>query len=135
MEITDILNYVMSTPENTNRAVLEDMLLQLSNGSEGGLPSNYTWKFTQIDDKEWISDTTPVELFFYLYKGVNITCEFTDIKEGESTTVFSRVEVGSSQPPSITLLDIEGENGSVTTEQYVGNSTLVSLDTFYIYHE
>lgn len=135
MEITDILNYVMSTPENTNRAVLEDMLLQLSSDSEGGLPSNYTWKFTQIDNQEWISDTTPVELFFYLYKGVNVTCEFTDIKQGESTTAFSPVEPHSSEPPAVILLDIDDmENRQISTN-YLSNSTLVSLDAFYIYHD
>ena len=36
MTIDEIINYISNTPENSNPTVLKDMLLQLSNNSEGG---------------------------------------------------------------------------------------------------
>ena len=36
MDKNDIINYVMHTPHNTNKAVLSDMLNQLTEGGSGG---------------------------------------------------------------------------------------------------
>lgn len=43
MDREDIINYVMDSPDNTNPAVLRDMLNQLSSGGDGGLiiPTSY----------------------------------------------------------------------------------------------
>ena len=47
----DIIEYVMETPHNTNRAVLESMLDQLSSGGGGG-SSDFTIAMMTINNSE-----------------------------------------------------------------------------------
>lgn len=57
----EILDYVMNTPDNTNRAVLSDMLDEFSSGSGGGNPT----LVVEVTSKNnvWTCEKTWQEIF------------------------------------------------------------------------
>lgn len=56
----EILDYVMNSPENTNRMVLNDMLNQLSSSNTSGLIVIITYN---NDNNTYTMDKTPEEIF------------------------------------------------------------------------
>ena len=56
----EILDYVMNSPENTNRMVLSDMLNQLSSSNTSGLIVTITYN---SNDGTYTIDKTPEEIF------------------------------------------------------------------------
>lgn len=90
----DILDYIMSTPENTNRQVLQYMLDDISGGGEGNIPLP-EYKSTMINDSE---------------SGFTLDLHPGDIEE------FSFIEVSTLNETIYVILDYNTNSGIVFNE-------------------
>ena len=77
MTIDEIINYVMHTPEDSNPAVLRDMLNQLDTGGGGNIPATFTWILTEKADNSCESNMSVAQMCAYAINGTTVTCQFT----------------------------------------------------------
>lgn len=142
MTIDEILDYVMQTPENTNRAILKDMLNQLDTGGGDSIPTSLEWHFTEKQtgkyDHTWESDRSILELIDVLAGGGTITLIFTRIVKYstiDETTVETYDDVRLDQYiPYYFAYDNYGQIATNTNDG-MGPEFLNSKDKFYIYYD
>ena len=126
MEKEDIVNYVMDNPDNTNPAVLRDMLNQLSSGGGGGLiiqasEENYTITLNK----------TFKEINDVISTGSNAVINFIENQVVTNYTVIGTVVRGNSygDPPTYSVYAFNVSGGgtlSFTTDNEA------SYPSFYI---
>ena len=80
MDKNDIIEYVMTTPHNTNRAVLNSMLNQLAEGDSGGGSSDF--------------HTATVTVEYIMPEGVSDVGELTKVSVTSSAIQYNYCEDG-----------------------------------------
>lgn len=118
MTKNEILDYVMNTPDNTNRMVLSDMLDSFSSGSSsGGLVVHVTLEAgASVFDKTW------QEIHDAMEAGTSVLVVVPPAEEDEPSTVFPVIEcnfAGSEYQGGGYLVVIRDSLAYGDTGQYV----------------
>lgn len=125
----DVLNYVMNTPENTNRRVLEDMIDELINSSSGGSDIFYaTIEYTDTDSIEFTCDKTFDELKAAYEAGKLVFVKLVCVNNGKRL-----LEESSPISADFNLPGDEIIRFSVTQPAHVSPGEFVSQFAFCIY--
>ena len=105
MDKNDIINYVMHTPHNTNRAVLSSMLNQLTKGGSGGSSDFSTAEVTVYD----VSQGTLFSAIDAPGPGAPVVISTCDIESGITYTValYKGYAIGQIPPATSVSGNIE----------------------------
>lgn len=74
----EILDYVMNSPQNTNQAVLGNMLDNLEGGGSGGMVANLRYIVEIGEPMRLECDKTVNEIAEAMKNGTNVMVHFTD---------------------------------------------------------
>lgn len=118
MDKEDIVNYVMDNPDNTNPAVLRDMLNQLNSGGNGGLiiPASY-------ENDTFTLNKTFKEINDVISIGGNAVINYTDDHGVTSnyTVIGTIVDESSIEYPAYSVyafnINGSGQHAFVTDNQ------------------
>lgn len=122
----EILNYVMNTPENTNRMVLNDMINELVNSSGGGA-SVFTVTFTPTNEEQtaFTADKTISEIEAAYEEGAIIQGRFGQQNDmytilnlnsiGSGLATFERVTIYDNSLPILAYMTFVVYSGGVNS--------------------
>lgn len=104
MDIQEVINYVLTTPENTNPAILRGMLEQLSSGGGGGENGFTTAEVTIVDN---------------IGEGVNM----------DLPIVYEEGELGEGSPAALSAVPYTLTSGVYKVALYKGKLVVdISID-------
>ena len=135
MEKQDIINYVLTTPENTNPAILEGMLEQLiaqSGGGGGGGESDFsTANVTVKYDDEPASNTTIIAPNYYDTEGYIFAMGNIEISSNSDTSAKIILYKGTAiiSTDDIHKFDAEHSSGDIEIDEEDAKIAVVTGDS------